>query len=87
MSTRPGKETPMKKYVVVAAMLTAFTAPVMAAEYYLVQDPTKKKCRIVETKPDSQTMVMVGTGPYATREDAIAAKKAAAECKKKDATN
>jgi hypothetical protein len=77
----------MTKYVVVAAMLTAFTTPVMAAEHYLVQDLTKKKCRIVETKPDGETLVMVGTGPYATREEAIAAKKAAADCERKDTSN
>jgi len=53
--------------------------------YYVVQDLTKKKCNIVETKPDDQTMVMVGTGPYATKEEAKAARKAAAGCKEEEA--
>ena len=77
----------MKKYVVVVAILTALTTPALAAEFYVAQNPTTQGCKIVETKPDGQTMVMIGTAPYATKEEAKAARKAAAECKKKDATN
>ncbi|MGH6803899.1 MAG: hypothetical protein ACREC3_11120 [Methyloceanibacter sp.] len=58
----------------------------MAAEYYVVQDLTKKKCNIVETKPDDQTMIMVGTETHATKAEGKAAKKAAVECKKDKAS-
>jgi hypothetical protein len=75
----------MQKYVVAAIMLVAFATPALAVEYYVAQDPTTKKCHVVEEKPDGQTMVMIGTEPYATKEDAKAAKKASAECVKKDA--
>jgi len=75
----------MKKYVVAAVMLAAFTAPALAADYYVVQDPTTKKCKIETTKPDGQSMVMIGEAPYATKDDAKAAKAASADCAKKDA--
>jgi len=73
----------MLKYIVVAAMLTAFATPAMAAEYYVVQDPSTKKCKIAKTMPDGQSMIMVGTAPYATKDEAKAARTAAAECEKK----
>jgi hypothetical protein len=76
----------MPKYVVTAALLIAVATPALAAEFYVGQDPTTKKCSVVTEKPDGQTMVMIGTQPYATRPEAKAAKKAAAECKKKDAS-
>ena len=77
----------MKKYVVAAAILTTFVTPALAAEFYLGQDPATKKCKILEAKPDGQTMVMIGTEPYATRDEAKTAKRAAVECKKKTDTN
>jgi hypothetical protein len=76
----------MLKYVV-AATLIAVATPALAAEFYVVQDPTTKKCKIVEEKPDGKTMVMVSTEAYATKEEAKAAKKANADCKNKAAAN
>ena len=73
----------MSKFVVVAAVLIAVATPALAAEYFVAQDPTTKKCKIVEEKPDGETLVMIGTTSYATKEEAKAAKKAAAECPKK----
>ena len=77
----------MQKYVVIAAILTTFVTPALAAEFYLAQDPSTKKCKIVEAKPDGQTMVMIGAEPYATKGEAKAARKASAECKKKEDAN
>lgn len=73
----------MPKYVVVAAVLIAVATPALAAEYYVVQDPSTQKCKIIGSKPDGQTMVMIGTAAYETKEEAKAAKQAAAECEKK----
>ena len=77
----------MQKYVVVAALLSMVATPALAAEFYVAQDPTTKKCKVVEEKPDGKTSVMIGTASYATKEEARAAKKASAECgwKKTDA--
>jgi hypothetical protein len=77
----------MKRYVIVPVLLIAFTAPAIAGEFYIAQDPTTKDCDIVEEKPDGQTKIMIGKGPYSSAQEARAAKKDATECaKKKDAT-
>ena len=77
----------MSKSVVFAAVLIAIATPALAAEFYVGQDPESKRCKVVEEKPDGQTMIMIGTEAYATKEEAKAAKKAAAECpKKRDAS-
>ena len=75
----------MLKYVVVAVMLTAFATPALAEEWYVMQDPTTKKCDKTRKKPDGQSLVMVGTGSYATEDEAKAAIQAAPECKKPNA--
>jgi hypothetical protein len=75
----------MLKYVVVAVMLTAFATPALAEEWYVVQDPTTKKCSQTKKKPDGQSLVMVGTGTYTTNDEAKAARKAAPECAKPEA--
>jgi hypothetical protein len=75
----------MQKYVVVAALLSMLVTPALAAEFYVAQDPSTKKCKVVEEKPDGKSMVMIGTASYATKDEARDAKKAAAECKGKAA--
>jgi len=69
----------MLRFVVVAAVMVGFVTPAWA-EFYLVQEASTKKCRIANTKPDGQAMVMIGSEGYESREKAKAAKKAAAEC-------
>jgi hypothetical protein len=77
-------EFSMQKFVVAAALLSLFVTPAAAAEFYVAQDPATKKCKIVEEKPDGKTMVMIGAGAYATKDEAKAARRAAAECPKKE---
>ena len=74
----------MRNYIVVAAVLCLVTSPAIAAEFYVAQDPSTKKCKIVEEKPDGNAMVMIGTEAYATKDEAKAARRAAAECPKKE---
>ena len=74
----------MSKYAVVAVGVFMIATPALAAEFYVALNPETKKCKIVEEKPDGKTMVMIGTGPYATKEEAKAARKAATECPKKE---
>ena len=76
----------MSKFLVIAAVLITVATPALAAEYFVAQDPTTKKCKIVQEKPDGKTLAMIGTTSYATKEEAKAAKKAAAECPKKQST-
>jgi hypothetical protein len=77
----------MSKRIIVAAVLIAIATPALAEEFYLGQDPESKRCKVVTEKPDGKSLIMIGTESYATKEDAKAAKKAAAECVKKESAN
>jgi hypothetical protein len=51
----------------IAASLVVFIASPALADYYLAQDPTTKQCKIVDTKPDGISMLMVGKSSYDLR--------------------
>ena len=69
------------KFVIVAGALAAFVTPTLAAEFYIVQDTSTKRCRIVEQRPTTQTMVVVGDGKvYTTRDQAEGAMKTVKVC-------
>ncbi len=70
----------MKK-IVLASALFAFITPAMAAEFYIVQDSSTKKCTIVDKKPTVTTTTVVGDGKvYSTREEASTAMKTVKVC-------
>jgi hypothetical protein len=87
VSPRQNKEIAMSKRIAIAAVLIAIATPALAEDFYVGQDPESKRCKIVTEKPDGQTMIMIGTAAYATKEEAKAAKKAASECLKKESSN
>jgi len=67
--------------LVIAAALAAVATPALAAEFYIVQDTSTKRCTIVEQRPTTQTMVVVGDGKvYATRTEAESAMKTVQVC-------
>lgn len=49
----------MLKYALAAAVLVGSACPVLAAEYYIVQDQTTKKCTVVSQKPTTSTTTIV----------------------------
>ena len=69
----------MKRVVFVTSLMVLFatSSPVLAAEFWVSQDPTTKVCTIVEQMPDGKTQVMVGATSYPTKDEAKAAKKVA----------
>lgn len=71
----------MQLRVLVTSLAIIFGAatPVLAAEFWVSQDPQTKHCNIVETMPDGKTEVMIGATSYPTKDEAKAARKAAAE--------
>jgi hypothetical protein len=77
------RESIMRMYVVITAALIGISAPVLAAEYYVVKDSATGRCKVSDDKPDGQARVMVGTATYATKEEAKSAMKSNAECEKK----
>jgi hypothetical protein len=75
------RENKMKK-IILATTLFAFVTPAMAAEFYIVQDSSTKKCTIVDKKPTVTTTTVVGGDGkvYATREEAQTAMKTVKVC-------
>ena len=69
------------KLLVAAAGFAAFATPALAAEFYIVQDTTTKRCSIVEQRPTTQTMVVVGPGTaFTTRSEAETSMKTVKVC-------
>ena len=63
----------MRTCLVGGAVLIALVLPAsaqMAAEFYVVQDATTKRCTIVDKKPTTTTTVVVGDGVFKTRTEA-----------------
>jgi hypothetical protein len=54
------------------ALATISTSGALAAEYYVVQEKTTKKCKVVETRPSATetTWIQVGLAAFKTREEA-----------------
>ena len=69
------------RLLVAAVGLAAFATPSLAAEFYIVQDTTTKHCSIVEQRPTTQTMTIVGPGTaFTTRTEAEAGMKTVKVC-------
>jgi hypothetical protein len=62
------------------AGLVAGAAFAQAAEFYVVQDSSTKRCTIVDKKPTATTTVVVGNGVYKTRTEAETAMKTVKVC-------
>lgn len=72
----------MKTKLIAAAVAVAFATPALAAEFYVVQDSSTKRCQIVEQKPTSSTTVVVGDGKvYTSRTEAESAMGSVEICK------
>jgi hypothetical protein len=78
----------MKSYAIGAAFLVALSAPAFAQatvtteQYYVVRDPSTKKCTVVNEKPTTtSTTTIVGDGTvYKTRTEAEAGMKKTTIC-------
>ncbi|MGE5511624.1 MAG: hypothetical protein ACM31O_10300 [Bacteroidota bacterium] len=51
------------------AALTVMSAAA-AADYYVVQEKSSKRCKVVETRPTETTWVQVGPMAFKTRDEA-----------------
>src|SRR5262245_55846703 len=70
------------KLLIATAGLVAFATPSLAAEYWIVQDTTTHRCSIVEQRPTTKTITVVGPGTaYTTRTEAEGAMKTVKVCK------
>jgi hypothetical protein len=67
------------KHIVAGLALAALTTPA-AADFYVVQDTSTKRCTIVEQKPTTTTTVVVGGGTFTSRTEAETAMKKVEVC-------
>jgi len=64
--------------------VTMFALPALAADYYIVQDASTKKCTVTTQKPTTTTSVVVGDGKvYTTQTEAENAIKTVKVCESK----
>ena len=71
----------MRTKLIVAAALAAIVTPALAAEFFIVQDTTTKRCRIVEQRPTTSTVIILGEGRvFATRTEAETGMKTVKVC-------
>ena len=80
----------MKKFLISTAALAAFSGaafaqttvvtPSTATEYYVVRDPTTKRCTIVDQKPTTTTTTIVDNGIFKTRTEAESGMKTIKVC-------
>jgi len=57
------------KTLIVAAALAAWITPALA-DYYIIQEPTTKRCRIVEERPASGAGIVIGESGFGVRAEA-----------------
>src|SRR3954452_3757182 len=57
-------------YLIGAGLLLSLTAPALVEEFYIVQNPTTKKCTIVTERPTTTTTTVVGGTTYTARTEA-----------------
>jgi len=70
----------MRINLLAAGLMALLIGPAVAAEeFFVVQNPETKNCKVSNNKDDGKN-VLIGTTGYATADEAKAAKAAATEC-------
>jgi len=79
------KETPMRA-VFAGAALAAFVVTPSLADYYIIQEPTTKRCRIVEERPAPGVGVVIGGLSFGVRTEAESRMRTVEECRESGTT-
>jgi hypothetical protein len=68
--------------VAIILLLTFFSTPIWAEEFYIVRDLTTQKCTVVDKPPvtDVKTITLATDAIYRSREDAESAMKSIKVC-------
>ena len=66
--------------VFLASTLVAFVVTPSLADYYIIQEPTTKRCRVVEERPAPSVGVVVGSG-FGVRTEAESRMRTVEECR------
>jgi hypothetical protein len=68
--------------VLAGAALAAFVITPTLADYYIIQEPTTKRCRIVEERPASPSIgVVIGGAGFGVRTEAESRMRTVEECR------
>lgn len=75
----------MKRLLVAGALtlsfaVSAYAQTAVVSEYYVVRDPSTKKCTVVDKKPTGTTTTIVDNGVFKTREEAVTGMKTIKVC-------
>ena len=68
------------KIILAATLIASFAAPAFADEFYVVRDVKTKKCTIVDKRPTTKTVTVVGNGVFKTRTEAETGMKTVKVC-------
>jgi len=70
------------RQIALAALALAVTTPTFAAEFFVVQDSSTRKCTITESRPTVTTQKVIGPDGtvYTTREEAMTGMKQTKVC-------
>jgi hypothetical protein len=60
----------IKTICLAIAAVAMLSSSALAAEYYVVQEKTTKKCKVVEARPTETTWVQVGPLAFKTQDEA-----------------
>jgi hypothetical protein len=60
----------IKTICLAVAAVAMLSSSALAAEYYVVQEKTTKKCKVVEARPTETTWVQVGPLAFKTQDEA-----------------
>jgi hypothetical protein len=75
------------RVVLASAALAAFVVTPSLADYYIIQEPTTKRCRIVEERPASPGVgVVIGGVGFGVRTEAESRMRVVEECRESGTT-
>ena len=60
----------IKTLCLAATAVAMLSSTALAAEYYVVQEKTTQKCKVVETRPTETTWIQVGPLAFKTQDEA-----------------
>ncbi len=67
--------------ILAGAALAAFVITPCLADYYIVQEPSTKRCRIVEERPAPNVGVVIGGSGFGVRTEAESRMRTVEECR------
>lgn len=60
----------MLRTLLLAGAALAVSGAAASADYYVVQEKSSKRCKVVETRPTETTWVQIGPMAFKTRDEA-----------------